>query len=97
MLFKDNDWDKINVPGSWEPQGWSFPIDLDEEYPFPPDPPVIPHKLNTVGSYKRKINLPQEGQKKEVFLKFGSVRSAGNVWCKGKYMGHSQGSKTPTE
>ena len=97
MGFNDNDWDKINVPGSWELQGWSFPIYLDEEYPFPADPPFIPHKLNTVGSYKKKINLPQDWLKKDVFLKFGSVRSACYVWFNGKYIGYSQGSKTPTE
>ena len=31
MEFSDNNWDKITVPGSWELQGWSFPIYLDEE------------------------------------------------------------------
>jgi Beta-galactosidase/beta-glucuronidase len=30
-------------------------------------------------------------------LKFGSVRSACYVWFNGKYIGYSQGSKTPTE
>ena len=30
-------------------------------------------------------------------MKFGSVRSACYVWFNGKYIGYSQGSKTPTE
>ena len=97
MGFSDNNWDKITVPGSWELQGWSFPIYLDEEYPFPANPPFIPHKMNTVGSYKKRMKIPQEWLKKDVFLKFGSVRSACYVWFNGKYIGYSQGSKTPTE
>jgi beta-galactosidase len=55
------------VPGSWELQGWSYPIYLDEEYPFPAKPPFIPHKLNTVGSYKKKIMIPQDWLKKMFF------------------------------
>ncbi|MEC9437103.1 MAG: glycoside hydrolase family 2 TIM barrel-domain containing protein [Candidatus Neomarinimicrobiota bacterium] len=97
MGYNDNDWNQITVPGSWELQGWSYPIYLDEEYPFPVDPPFIPHKINTVGSYRRKISIPQEWLKKDVFLKFGSIRSACYVWFNGKYIGYSQGSKTPSE
>ena len=33
-----NQWQSIMVPGSWELQGWSYPIYLDEEYPFPAKP-----------------------------------------------------------
>ena len=92
-----DDWQSIMVPGSWELQGWSYPIYLDEEYPFPANPPFIPHKLNTVGSYKKKVMIPQDWLKKDVFLKLGSVRSACYVWFNGKYVGYSQGSKTPSE
>ena len=97
MGYNDNNWNQIMVPGSWELQGWSYPIYLDEEYPFPANPPFIPHKINTVGSYRRKISIPQEWLKKDVFLKFGSIRSACYVWFNGKYLGYSQGSKTPSE
>jgi len=97
MGYNDDEWDKIMVPGSWELQGWSYPIYLDEEYPFPANPPFIPHKLNTVGSYKKNMIIPQDWLKKDVFLKLGSVRSACYVWFNGKYVGYSQGSKTPSE
>ena len=97
MGFDASKWKKIKVPGSWELQGWSYPIYLDEEYPFKADPPFVPKKMNSVGSYKRTINLPQNWLKKDVFLRFGSIRSACYVWVNGKYIGYSQGSKTPTE
>ena len=97
MGHSADQWQSIMVPGSWELQGWSYPIYLDEEYPFPAKPPFIPHKLNTVGSYKKKIMIPQDWLKKDVFLKLGSVRSAFYVWFNGKYVGYSQGSKTPSE
>ncbi len=41
--FNDSEWSTIKVPGSWELQGWSVPIYLDEEYPFIPNPPFVPH------------------------------------------------------
>ena len=97
MGFDVSKWKKIKVPGSWELQGWSYPIYLDEEYPFKADPPFVPKKMNSVGSYKRTINIPQNWLKKDVFLRFGSIRSACYVWVNGKYIGYSQGSKTPTE
>ena len=97
MGHNDTNWDKIIVPGSWELQDWSYPIYLDEEYPFPVNPPFIPHKMNTVGSYKKRMKIPQEWLKKDVFLRLGSVRSACYVWFNGKYVGYAQGSKTPSE
>tara|TARA_A100000164_G_scaffold69673_1_gene58094 strand:+ start:24191 stop:27340 length:3150 start_codon:yes stop_codon:yes gene_type:complete len=97
MGYNDDGWSKIMVPGSWELQGWSYPIYLDEEYPFPANPPFIPNKLNTVGSYKKSLTIPQDWLKKDVILKLGSVRSACYVWFNGKYVGYSQGSKTPSE
>ena len=50
--YDDTKWPEIMVPGSWELQGHSFPIYLDEEYPFDPKPPYVPHNYNAVGSYR---------------------------------------------
>ena len=56
--FDDSDWQLINVPGHWELQGWSKPIYLNEKYPFPADPPNIPHLKNEVGSYRKTFQQP---------------------------------------
>ena len=36
-------WDDIEVPGSWEMQGWSVPVYVNVQYPFPAHPPFVPH------------------------------------------------------
>ncbi|MBT3664819.1 hypothetical protein HN537_04235, partial [bacterium] len=74
--YDDSKWSSINVPGHWELQGWSKPIYLDEEYPFPPDPPNIPHDRNEVGSYRKSFQYPVFWRGRDVFIRFSGVRSA---------------------
>ena len=95
--FNDSNWSEIMVPGNWELMGWSFPIYLDEEYPFPVNPPLVPHDYNAVGSYRRSFTVPDNWNGKEIFLKLGSVRSAFYLWINGEFVGYSQGSKTPAD
>ena len=90
-------WENINVPGHWEMQGWSVPIYLDEEYPFPPDPPFVPHDYNAVGSYVKTFELDENWNGRDIFIHFGGVRSAFYFWLNGEFIGYSQGSKTPAE
>ena len=95
--FDDSKWSDITVPGNWELQGHSFPIYLDEEYPFPVNPPFVPQSYNAVGSYRKSFDVKQEWIGKDIFIHFGSVRSAFYLWINGKLIGYSQGSKTPAE
>ena len=95
--FNDSDWQLIKVPGHWELQGWSKPTYLDEEYPFPADPPNIPRMKNEVGSYRRSFQHPVYWRGRDVFIRFSGVRSAFYLWINGQKVGYSQGSKTPAE
>lgn len=93
------DWDKIEVPGNTEMQGFDVPIYLNHPYEFTrkPAPPHIPQDWNPVGSYKRKFTLPTNWDGNRVLIHFGAVKSAFYLWINGQKVGYSQGSKTPAE
>jgi beta-galactosidase len=90
-------WDDIKVPANWELEGYGVPIYTDTDYPFPANPPHIPHEYNPVGSYRRNFRVPETWEDRQVFLHFEGVKSAFYVWVNGKEVGYSQGSKTPAE
>lgn len=95
--FNDSGWDRIKVPGNWEVEGYGRPIYLDERYPFDTRWPDAPQKSNPVGLYRKEFNLPEQWQAHEVFLHVGAAKSSLEVWANGKFVGFSQGSKTPAE
>ena len=95
--FDDGSWDEIPVPSNWELLGYGIPIYTNIPYPFPPDPPRVPEHWNPVGSYRRSITVPDDWAGMQVFVHFGSVKSAMYVWMNGQAVGYSQGSKTPAE
>lgn len=90
-------WDSIRVPANWETQGFGIPVYTNIDYPFPPNPPYIPHDDNPVGSYRRSFTVPDHWNGRRVILHFGSIRSAGWVWVNGREVGFAKGSKTPAE
>ncbi len=96
------DWRGINVPGTWQMQGYGMPIYANQAYPFNPDyktlhPPYIPHEYNPVGSYRMKFTIPEDWSGKEIFVHFSGVKSAFYIWINGQKVGYSQGSMTPAE
>ena len=60
-FYKDDynvsQWDDITVPSNWELQGYGIPIYTDTAYPFPANPPYIPHDYNPVGSFRTWFEL----------------------------------------
>jgi len=90
-------WNDIVVPGNWELQGYGIPIYTNTDYPFPVNPPHIPHDYNPVGSYRRSFTVPESWDGRQVFLHFRGVKSAMYVWVNGNKVGYGQGSKTPVE
>ncbi|WP_138429622.1 glycoside hydrolase family 2 TIM barrel-domain containing protein [Fodinibius saliphilus] len=95
--FSVEKWHDITVPGNWELQGFGTPIYTDVEYPFPANPPLLPHDYNPVGSYRRTFTVPDNWNNKKVALHIGAAKSAMYVWVNGEKVGYSQGSKTPAE
>ncbi len=92
-----SDWDTIDVPSNWELKGHGMPIYTNIVYPFPKNPPYIPHESNPVGSYKRSFEISDNWKNKDVFLHFEGVSGAMYVWVNGQKIGYSEGSKTPAE
>src|SRR4030042_1473073 len=53
-----SDWAEIPVPSNWQMHGYGRPIYLNMRYPFPPNPPYIPHEYNPVASYRTEFRIP---------------------------------------
>ncbi len=90
-------WAEIEVPSTWEREGYGIPYYVNIGYPFKSNPPFIDHSDNPVGSYKRSFILPSAWKNKEIFLTFDGVSSAFYVWVNGEKVGYSEDSKTTAE
>ena len=90
-------WDEIPVPSNWQMQGYDRPIYLNMRYPFPVNPPYIPHDYNPVGSYRTEFEIPGAWNNRQVFLHFDGIRSASYFWVNGRKVGYSQDSMLPAE
>lgn len=94
--FPVDEWDDIQVPCSWQMQGYGRPHYTNIKYPFPTDPPRVPTE-NPTGSYWRSFFLPDDWDDRQVFLRFEGVDSAFYVWINGQEAGYSQGSRLTAE
>lgn len=95
--FDVSGWKDIEVPGSWELQGFDAPIYTDTRYPFPANPPYVPQDYNPVGSYVTTFTVPEHFKGKDVLLHFGGVESAYYCWVNGRFVGYSEDSRLPSE
>ena len=95
--FDTKNWKTIQVPGSWELQGFDSPIYTDVQYPFPARPPFVPTDYNPVGSYLREFTVPQSWNGSDVILHFDGVESAFYCWVNGIRVGYSEDSRLPAE
>src|SRR5574344_296965 len=88
-------WRNIQVPGSWELQGFDAPIYTDVTYPFPANPPYVPNDYNPVGSYVRDFSIPENWKGMDIFIDFEGVESAYYCWVNGEFVGYSEDSRLP--
>jgi beta-galactosidase len=94
------EWEEIEVPGTFELQGYGMPYYLGTSYPPPlrkRRAPNIDKEENPVGSYKKSFRLPKGWTDREIFIQFAGVKSAFYLWINGEEVGYSQGSMTPAE
>ncbi|WP_316765393.1 glycoside hydrolase family 2 TIM barrel-domain containing protein [Pedobacter frigiditerrae] len=104
--FNDASWDNFKVPANWEVNGYGLPIYVNQPYEFAGrkntgnrmNPPFdIPEDNNPVGSYRKKINIPENWKNRQVFISLGAVKSAFYIWVNGKKVGYSEDSKLAAE
>lgn len=94
--YSTRKWSKIEVPGSWELQGFDAPIYTDTRYPFPANPPQVPADYNPVGAYIREFTVPAGWEGMDIFLDFEGVESAYYVWVNGELAGYAEDSRLPS-
>ena len=97
VLYDDSEWATIPVPGNWEVNGYGMPIYTNVTYPFPKNPPFIPHDDNPTGCYRHRFTLPEEWDNRRVILHFESGLAAMYIWINGIEVGYSEGTKTAVE
>ncbi|MCW3464606.1 glycoside hydrolase family 2 TIM barrel-domain containing protein [Chitinophaga nivalis] len=104
--FNDAAWTTFKVPANWEVNGYGLPIYVNHPYEFTGrtkmgaalKPPYdIPVDNNPVGSYRKKITLPQNWDGRQVFIHLGAVKSAFYIWVNGEKVGYSEDSKLAAE
>ena len=103
--FDVSGWNDINVPANWEMEGFGVPLYVNVDYPFKDNPPFIEgrddnkgeYAVNPVGSYKRSFMVPDDWNKKRIFLHFDGIYSAALVWVNGHYVGYTQGANNDHE
>lgn len=104
--FDDSKWNDFKIPASWEVNGYGEPIYVNQPYDFAGhnlryakmNPPYdIPVNNNPVGSYRKKMILPNHFKGKQVFIHVGNAKSCLFVWVNGKKVGYSEDSKLAAE
>ncbi|PKS11322.1 hypothetical protein jhhlp_003084 [Lomentospora prolificans] len=96
--FESSEWDKVDVPGMWQCQGYGKgPQYTNIDYPFPVDPPHIPFDDNECGRYLTTFRIDKSLSDHQQRLRFEGVDSSFTVWVNGHDVGYSQGSRNPSE
>lgn len=99
--YDDSHWVNFKVPATWEVNGYGIPIYTNIKYDFgyliKPNPPLVPHQYNPVGSYRKEIIIDKSWKGKDIYIQFGAVRSCFYLWVNGQWVGYSEDSKLTAE
>ncbi len=109
--FNDSQWKDFPVPGIWEVNGYGDPVYVNVGFAWRGhfDMPgkdyyqegkwmmPVPVKDNHVGSYRRKVNIPDSWDGRQVIAHFGSATSCIYLWVNGQFVGYSEDSKVAAE
>lgn len=85
--------DKLNVPSTWQRNGYDQIAYINTRYPFPKRPPNIPSDV-AVGIYRKVVELKKYNRQLITFL---GVAGALALYINGEYVGYSEGSHNTAE
>ena len=97
--FMMSDFDKINVPRSWQTvfgRGYDVPQYTNVRYPFPFDPPNVPSE-NPSGLYSRNVFIDRDDLLREIYINFEGVDSCFYLYVNNRFAGYSQVSHCTSE
>ncbi len=86
----------LPVPSCWQNYGYDLHQYTNVRYPFPCDPPHVPH-MNPSGAYRRTFSYHADAAAPRAYLVFEGVDSCFYVWINGTYIGYSQVSHSTSE
>ena len=96
--YDASDWGTIPVPANWELNGYGTPIYVNVDNEFRPNnPPYVPTVDNPVGCYITDFVIPKTWRNRQVFINFGAVKSAYELWINGRFVGYTEDAKTNSE
>lgn len=87
---------KIDVPGCWQTQGFDQHQYTNFDFPFPYDPPFVPHE-NPTGVYFREFTLPDGFETFRHYIDFEGVDSCFYLYINGQFAAYSQVSHSSSE
>lgn len=88
----------MRVPMCWQlelEKGLDVPNYINQDYPFPVDPPNLPDEI-PCGFYRKNINLKKKADKK-YYINFDGVSSCFYLWVNGEFAGYSEVSHCNSE
>ncbi|MBR6228490.1 MAG: DUF4981 domain-containing protein [Eubacterium sp.] len=95
------DWERIQVPGHIQMQGYDRPQYTNTAYPWDGREDLargeVPKEFNPVGEYVKYFSVPEEWEGKTLRLSFQGVESGAAVWLNGEYIGYFENSFNPAE
>lgn len=94
--FCTEDFDKVTVPGVWQNYGYDTHQYTNIRYPFPLDPPYVPHD-NPCGAYVCRFQYKKDTEAPRAYLNFEGVDSCFYLWLNGRFVGYSQVSHSVSE
>lgn len=94
--FCTQNYDTIPVPSVWQNHGYDRHQYTNVAYPFPFDPPYVPHD-NPCGIYHTTFILDESSSNLQNFINFEGVDSCFYLWVNGAFVGYSQVSHSTSE